>query len=110
MKLKATKKEILNGYNKVLRIGYCDLQHLLNYESPFAYSAGVYGWNCDYYNIDGTIISTGYSPIGQDVDYNLIKEYNKKALEVRHNGQNYKDIDKKLKKLLKQFIKKAVQQ
>ena len=107
MKFKTTKKDMRQSYNTILSVGYCSLQALLNYESPIAYSAGTYGWSCDYYDIDGVIICTGYNTIGQDVDYKLIREYEKKAEAVKYNP-DYKETDKKLAKLTKDFIKKAV--
>jgi hypothetical protein len=81
MKLQATKKEIKNGYYRVLAIGYCDAQNLLRYENAFAYSAGVYGWGCDYYDIDGVCISTGYRTINQNMrsDYKVIRDYEARA-------------------------------
>ena len=51
MKLQTTKKQIRQNFNTVLSIGYCDAQYLLDCKNPFAYSAGVYGWSCDYYQI-----------------------------------------------------------
>ncbi len=80
-KIRATKKEMRQNY-RILSIGYCDAQYLLNYESPVAYSAGHYGWSCDYYDIDGVIISTGYDTIANKnmkYDYKLIREYDDKA-------------------------------
>lgn len=82
MKLKTTKKEIKEGFYRIISIGYCDAQYLLSEEKPFAYSAGVYGWACDYYDIDGICISTGYSPLSEKnmkYDYKLVKEYEEKA-------------------------------
>ena len=35
MKLRATKKEMREGYDKVLCIGYCNAQNLLWGEEPF---------------------------------------------------------------------------
>ena len=75
MKVKVTHKEINNKYNNIIRVGYSDLQHLLKYEEPFAYSSGVYGWSCDYYNINGTIIKTGYNTMGKNLSYKLVKTY-----------------------------------
>ena len=75
MKLRTTKKQIKDQAHKLYAVGYCSIQYLLRYESPFAYSAGVYGWSCDYYNVNGVILSTGYSSIGELVNYDLIKEY-----------------------------------
>jgi hypothetical protein len=83
MKIQTTKKAILNGFNTVLSIGYCDVQYLLNYKSPFAYSAGVYGWSCDYYQIGNVCISTGYSPIGTQIkDYSKVREIEKQAQTI----------------------------
>ncbi len=99
MKLKATRKEIKNGYRHILSIGYCALQTLLNYESPFAYSTRVEGWSCDYYDIDGVCISTGYSTIGKYVDYELIREYENKAQNKSREERS---------QLLSEFVKKTV--
>jgi hypothetical protein len=97
-KIRATKREMRNNY-RILSVGYCDLQHLLSYESPISYSSGVYGWCCDYYYVDDVIISTGYSPIdnkNMKNDYKLIRKYNDKARSI--NDKN------KLKKLLSKMI------
>lgn len=53
MKFKTTNKAIKQNYsqNYILNIGYCDLQTLLKYESPRAYTSGIYGWNYDLYDI-----------------------------------------------------------
>lgn len=102
LKLKTTKKTIKDGYYYILSVGYCDLQFLLKYQSPFAYSTRVEGWACDYYDVDGICISTGYSPLdtkNMKKDYNLIREYDNKARELTKK----EDIDK----LLHEFIEKC---
>ena len=103
MKLKATKKEILNRYDAIIKIGYCEAQYLLNCEDAFAYSSGVNGWACDYYDINGVIISTGYAPIGKEVDYNTIKKYNNEARALDY-GANYEEYKSKLRELTQEFI------
>lgn len=45
-----------------VRVGYCDLQGVLSGIDPDYYTTGVYGWNCDVYNIAGLTICTGYRP------------------------------------------------
>lgn len=83
-KIKTTKKEMRQNY-KILSVGYCDMQYILAYESPIAYSAGVYGWACDYYYVNDVVISTGYSPISSKnmkEDYSLIEEYEQKARQL----------------------------
>lgn len=94
MKLKTTYKSIKEGTHPdhLIKVGYCSLQYLLGYKSPFAYSSGVYGWNCDYYefNVNGKyfVISTGYSPIGRDVNYKLVRYYEQKAKELMYKNDN----------------------
>lgn len=103
MKLKATKKEMKEGYYRIIGIGYCDAQFLLSNEKPFAYSCGLYGWKCDYYDIDGILISTGYDYIetkNARQDYNLIREYDKKAESLSQDERSL---------LLKEMVKKLTE-
>lgn len=60
MKFKSTKRDIMANYGNIIKVDYCDLQNLLKYESPIAYTAGVYGWNADIYDFGGIAICTGY--------------------------------------------------
>ena len=85
VKLKATKKEMREGYYYILSVGYCNMQSLLRERQPFAYSTRAEGWACDYYDIDGVLISEGYAPLSNKnmaKDYEVIKEYENKALEI----------------------------
>lgn len=109
MKLKTTKKEIRGGFYRILSIGYCDAQYLLKYKNPFGYSAGVYGWACDYYDIDGVCISTGYSPLTDKNmihDYNLVREYENKARDICKGDLEYEDKKIKVNELLVELIDK----
>lgn len=45
MKYRTTKKEIRNCGSSVYKVGYCNLQFLLRFNDPFAYSEGVFGRN-----------------------------------------------------------------
>ena len=97
-KIRATKTEMRQNY-RILSIGYCDLQHLLNYESPISYSAGNNGWCCDYYYVDNVVISTGYSPLSSKnmkEDYKTIRKYDDKARNIND--------PKKMRKLLSKMI------
>ena len=61
-KLKTSQSQMKTFSPIVLGVGYCELQCLLNYESPIAYAANQYGWACDLYKINGEYsIVTGYS-------------------------------------------------
>lgn len=55
-----TRNQIRANYSRILYCGYCAMSHLLLREKPIAYNSGLYGWNYDAYEIDGTIILTGY--------------------------------------------------
>ena len=112
VKLKATKKEIMEGYN-CIEVGYCGLSGLLTFRGAAAYTCGVYGWNADVYtfqDIEGCesyAIVTGYRPFGNiKVDYKIIKKYETKA-EKLHQKYCCEELRKKLDKLIKQFIKEV---
>ena len=119
MKFKTTSKAIRKNYpqNYILNIGYCDLQFLLKYESPRAYTSGIYGWNYDLYDIDGIAICTGYRgmPSGKSFDYNLVRKYETKAQKItcRHKKDNQtweqflNKQRKDTKKLLNSFLKEV---
>ena len=102
MKLKAAKKDF-KGLN-VLRVGYCKLQYLLQYKQPFAYSSGVYGWSCDYYDLDGVIISTGYQPIGKQVNNETVAMYEDLARKVSSGALYHKEKEKLIDNLIKDFV------
>ena len=81
MKFKVSKKDM--KYEEVYSVGYCKLQYLLRFEEPVAYSkSDTYGWSCDYYKVENVYISTGYSPIGKQVDYKIIQKYEAKAEKI----------------------------
>ena len=110
-KFKATKKE-MREQNQIISVGYCDLAYLLRYEEPRAYSAGVYGWDCDYYRVNDVIICTGYRPIKskntKTLDYDTINAFNEKAREIVNNHQlTFEEAKYTVTMLLEEFIKRA---
>ena len=105
MKVKTSKKSVKNYFNNIYSIGYCNAQYLLQGVNPFAYSSGTYGWSCDYYEIEGICISTGYSPIGKSIDYDLVRKYDDKAMKILDNYNiDYQKRKNKVNKLLLKFI------
>jgi len=110
MKYKTSKKNMKESYDKIIKVGYCDAQYLLQYEEPTAYSTRSEGWACDYYDIDGVLISTGYAPIeskNAKVDYETVKNYEDKARDIICSYDNFEDKRIKVKNLLKEFIREA---
>ena len=107
MKLQATKKQ-MRGYNRIISIGYCDAESLLQYQNPFAYSAGINGWACDYYEVNGVLISTGYSPLSSkntvENNYKLIREYNDKARQIVYGNADYEVKKEQVNSLLSEMV------
>lgn len=109
MKFKSTKRDIMANYPKVIKIGYCDLQFLLKYESPITYTAGVYGWNADIYDFNGVAIVTGYRPFGNICpDRQIIEKYEKEAGNICHN-YSYEERRKALQELQKNFMEEVLE-
>ncbi len=105
-KIKATKAEMRKNY-RILSVPYCDMQYLLNYKCPVAYSCGQDGWACDYYDIDGVIISTGYNPIKSknvNYEYKTLLKYERKAQEAKSS----EDVNALLKKFIAEITAEAV--
>lgn len=107
MKYRTTKKAINSGFNKVLCVGYCDLQHLLQYESASAYTARREGWAADVYEFGGVAIVTGYAPFGNiRPSYDVIRKYDDEARGILYNTRCNETRDK-LRALIDAFIEEV---
>lgn len=105
MKFKTTEKAIRNSGEMVISVGYCELWHLLRFHSPVAYTAGVYGWNFDVYEVYGVIICTGYRRmVGKRA--RDVTEYEQRAHSVYANS-TLSSVQKEqgIEGILKEFIK-----
>ena len=114
MKPRVTQKLVKESYANVISVGYCGLQHLLRYENPRAYTAGVYGWNADVYEFGGTAIVTGYRPFGDTVPRELIEKYEKKAKAISEKYRQkkfytglFEEEKRKIHALAVEFIREA---
>ena len=105
MKKRITMKAVVNDYKKVYRCGYCDLQNIFYGIEADYYNAGVYGWNCDIYEIGNTAITTGYRNMrGERIPYEMIERYDKAAREIITDmwiDTNYKN---RLEELRRDFL------
>lgn len=106
MKIKTTRKEILNGYF-CYQSGYCALVNLLYFKKPTAYTSGINGWNADVYTFDNVAIVTGYLPFGQHIPYDLVEKYENYAQDVLRSGKTYDDKKAILDKAITSFIKEC---
>ncbi|HCF38656.1 MAG TPA: hypothetical protein DER56_06285 [Thermosipho africanus] len=111
-KYRTTKKAMKESYDYIIGTGAANLYYLLKYRSPFAYSARAEGWACDYYDVNGVLISSGYDYIDskrtKKADYKMISEYNGKAREISGNYDlDYEQKKEMVESLLNDFIKEA---
>lgn len=79
-KIKTTKTNIMKNYEYVISVGYCQLQSLLRFHEPQAYTCSAYGCITDVYEIaevgSNIAIVTGYRPFGNvQPSYELNKKY-----------------------------------
>ena len=113
MKIKMSMKQAHAGARKVYAVGYCAMQYLLRYKEPFAYNAGLYGWNNDSYLVFGTngavVISTGYRNMqGSHIDYNIIEKYEKQAEKIACDYKiPYEEQAEKVNALLRAMLDEA---
>ena len=105
MYTRTTKKAIKERFSIIYNVGYCNLQNLLAYSSVYAYSTRVEGWACDYYVLaGGVVICTGYSCIGQKVDYNTLRKWDNKAKDIFKQSLGYTAERDAINELLYEFI------
>lgn len=108
MKVQVSQRQIMSNYFAVIEVGYCDLQYLLTYEDARYYTAGVYGWNANLFEVPNTnrIIVTGYRPFGNVKAYR-VREYDQKAKqfleENRLSDMSFFEKQQKLRELIKEF-------
>lgn len=110
MKFKTTQKEIRANFNKIICVGYCNLQTVLDYESPIAYTSRREGWAADIYDMGGGVaIVTGYAPFGNvRPGYDICRKYEKQAEKIRYNYTlSYDRQRDMLKSLAKKFVKEV---
>lgn len=107
MKYKTTAKAIrqFTPSNYLISAGYGDLQDLLSFHEPSAYTCGVYGWNFDVYDVHGVTICTGYRGMpGRRA--NQIREAERAARMVRsyESGLTWEEQKATVEKLLLLFL------
>lgn len=105
MKYKTTRKAIVAGSPRLVSVGYCDLQTLLRYHSPMAYTCGVYGWNFDVYEVNGLTICTGYRGMPGRTANNICK-YEQAAREALER-LDWREAETEIERLLAEFCAQA---
>ena len=97
----------MGGYWKVIEIGFCGVQHLMQGLEPVAYTCGTYGWNADVYQISPTTaIVTGYRPFGNiSPDYDVVSTYEGVAERIAYDyNLDYNERMDRIAKLRREFV------
>ena len=109
-----TKKSVMQNADIIIKLGYCDLYHILGAHKRAGYTAGVYGWNADVYyfyseDYQKTIaIVTGYRPFGNiSVDYDIVQKYTARENTIIFCWSKLDYYNKAMHKALQDFIKDA---
>lgn len=115
-KIETTKKSVMSSYTCIsimynlfvvspdirLSFGYCELETLLKYESPVAFTCSKnYGWRADVYVFGDVAIVTGYAPFGTRISYDVVQKYEKASYAI-HSKED-------MRKLIDTFIKEALE-
>ena len=109
MKFRTTQKEIKANFSKIICVPYCELQNLLHYENPIAYTVRREGWAADIYDMRGGVaIVTGYAPFGNiRPSYELQKKYDDEARKIYYKYK-YEEGRKALQNLQKKFVEEVL--
>lgn len=105
MKYKTTRKAVVAGSPRLVSVGYCDLQSLLRYHSPVAYTCGVYGWNFDVYEVYGLTICTGYRGMPGRTANNA-RKYEEAARDALER-LDWREAEAEIERLLAEFCAQA---
>lgn len=108
-KARISKKWANEHFVTIFKTGYCNLYYLFKYTYPDYYSAGRNGWSCDYYYFEphDILISTGYSPIGTSIPYEITSSFEDKAMEIIYSRKPFSDFEServKLNNLIEHFL------
>ncbi len=67
MDLQLRKKDVVDAFPYIIKVGYCELQYTLKAldMERVGYTCGINGWNCDVYRLEiGLALTTGYGAFG----------------------------------------------
>ena len=110
MKYRTTKKDVMNGYNNIICVGYCSLQNLLHCEREAAYTSRREGWGADIYDFGNTAIVTGYAPFGNiRPGYEVNQRYEQKAMAATDGIYKWDEKKTVLSELIKEYIQEVTQ-
>ena len=104
MSSQVTMRFIRSTY-RCIAVDYCGLQNLLSYSCRRYYTSGIYGWNADVFIFGNVAIVTGYRPFGNHPDYDVVKDFDRKAEFIRRDtSKTFEQKRNTIEKLINSFI------
>jgi hypothetical protein len=107
MKFRMTQREASQSADYRILVPFCDLQNLLRYREPIAYTIRREGWGADVYNVGiETNIITGYAPTGNiHPPHATLRAYDNAARAIQDAyGRWSHEAEWKTDELLKEFV------
>ena len=108
LKIQVSKKQITDNYKNVICVGSLNLYYLLRFKDARFYTAGMYGWNADIYEIsNNTVIVMGDRPFGNiKPEYDIVRGFEDRAKEIiaRSDFSKYEEHEKAIDDLLGEFM------
>lgn len=108
MAIQTTRPALDRTFRYHIGIPYSEAAHLLRYEEKSFYNSGIYGWNFSTYIFDDVAISTGYRNLPTTCNYELVKEYDKKARNIINEWNYQGDKKQDIRALLHEFIARQI--
>ena len=110
MKTKITQKRVFETHKNVIKVGYCCLQFLLQFNDPSFYTTRSEGWGADVYSVGDTAIVTGYRPFGNITPpYDVLKSFDDKAFAIQSENIPYEDMRARVASLLEDFLAQVIE-
>lgn len=107
MRVQVTKRDVMKQNRFVICVGYCDLQYLLRFKDSQFYTAGMYGWNADIYQVSpSAVIVTGYRPFGNvKVEFGILRGFENRASHILNQRElTYDEKKEALDEILDEFL------
>lgn len=98
MKQQISKNQLKSMSDHIYFVRDGIARNLLTNHEPFAYNAGVYGWNFDAYSLYGVVVVIGYrNLLGEPLPYAAVKT----ADSIMHDDRLlYPDKCEQIEKIL----------
>lgn len=109
MKIRTTRKEVLQSFDKIYRISQKLGDKISCYINPDYYTCGKYGWNCDVFIIGNNVaLIYGDRPFGKEYpkekQQELLKKLDKLESRYYKGSIKFNTMMKKGREIINEFF------